>query len=241
MALKTPKNVDIGHLYPRQMNIYGDNGNVLTLMWRLAQRGYKPLLHQIEVGVALPVSLDIVVAGGGQDSGQGKVKGDLLKRGDELKARSKDGLVILAVCGTYQLLGHYFDTASGQRMSGIGLFDAYTKAESKRLIGNVVISSPFGRLVGFENHSGQTHLAEGQLPLGRVEKGNGNDDASGKEGAVTGNAFGTYLHGPLLPKNPPFADELIKRALEQRYGQTELTPLDDSLALKAAAIAARRP
>lgn len=235
------KKLDIGHLYPAQMNIYGDNGNVLTLLTRLRQRGFAPRLHPLEAGAAWPKELDIIVAGGGQDSGQAKVKEDLLKRGEELKSRVKDGLVLLAVCGTYQLLGHYFATTEGERLDGIGLFDAYTKAESKRLIGNIVISSPFGRMVGFENHSGQTHLAEGQLPLGRVEKGFGNDDASGKEGAVTLNAFGTYLHGPLLPKNPQFADELIKRALERRYGQTELVPLDDSLALKAAAIAARRP
>lgn len=235
------KKLDIGHLYPGQMNIYGDNGNVLTLMTRLRQRGFAPRLHPLEAGAAWPNQLDIIVAGGGQDSGQAKVKEDLLKRGTELITRVKDGLVLLAVCGTYQLLGHYFATADGERLEGIGLFDAYTKAESKRLIGNIVISSPFGRLVGFENHSGQTHLAEGQLPLGRVEKGFGNNEHSGKEGAVTLNAFGSYLHGPLLPKNPQFADELIKRALEQRYADSELAPLDDSLALKAATIAARRP
>lgn len=238
MALKT---INIGHLYPAEMNIYGDNGNVLTLVWRLTQRGYQPKVHRIEIGSNLPSNLDILLGGGGQDSGQDKIKDDLIRQNDELKAQAKDGLVILAVCGTYQLLGHYFDTASGDRLPGIGLFDAFTKAESKRLIGNIVVSSPFGRLVGFENHSGQTHLNPGQLPLGRVERGSGNDESSGKEGAVTANAFGTYLHGPLLPKNPHLADELLKRAIERRYGEAKLTPLDDAWALRAAEVAARRP
>lgn len=235
------KVINIGHLYPAEMNIYGDNGNVLTLVWRLKQRGYLPKVHGIGVGTKLPESLDIVVSGGGQDSGQDKVQRDLIKRAPELKSLANDGLVILAVCGMYQLLGHYFDTNSGQHLVGVGLFDVFTKAEDKRLIGNVVVSSPFGQLVGFENHSGQTHLNQGQLPLGKVNKGFGNNASSGKEGAVSGNAFGTYMHGPLLPKNPHFADELIKRALERRYGKAELAPIDDSFALRAADIAARRP
>lgn len=233
--------IDIGHLYSQEMNIYGDNGNVKALAWRLKLYGFTPKLHIIGVGDNLPKQLDILVAGGGQDSGQLKIQNDLLKKGGELKARVADGLSLLAVCGTYQLLGHYFATAEGKHIKGIGLFDAYTEAKDKRLIGNIVISSPFGRLVGFENHSGQTFLAETQLPLGRVTKGFGNDDASGKEGAVTGSAIGTYLHGPLLPKNPNVSDHLIKQALSKRYGQVDLPQLNDKLALKAADIAAARP
>jgi hypothetical protein len=238
MALKL---VHIGHLYPAEMNIYGDNGNVMALTWRLKRYGFQIKLHRIGVGTKLPTQLDILITGGGQDSGQLKIHADLLKKADELKAQVTDGLSLLAVCGTYQLFGHYFATNSNQRLVGIGIFDAYTEAKDKRLIGNIVINSPFGRLVGFENHSGQTVLAEDQLPLGRVTKGFGNNDASGKEGAVSFNAIGTYLHGPLLPKNPNLSDHLIKQALDRRFGSSGLPELDDSLALKAADIAAMRP
>lgn len=238
MALKT---VDIGHLYPQEMNIYGDNGNVLALVWRLKRYGFAPRVHRIGVGSPWPQQLDLMVTGGGQDSGQSKIQDDLISKGQELKQRVSDGLSLLAVCGTYQLFGHYFDTSDGQRIKGIGLFDAHTVAGDKRLIGNIVVNSPFGRLVGFENHSGQTILAEDQLPLGRVSKGYGNDEASGKEGAVLLNAIGTYLHGPLLPKNPALADHLIKQALAKRYGINDLPELDDTTARRAADIAASRP
>lgn len=237
MALKT---VDIGHLYPREMNIYGDNGNVLALVWRLKQYGYLPKIHYVGVGDKWPKQLDVLVTGGGQDSGQFKIQADLAKKGPQLKQLVDDGLCLLAVCGTYQLLGHYFTPHDGQHIKGIGLFDAFTRATPKRLIGNIVVNSPFGRLVGFENHSGQTTLAETQLPLGRVSKGFGNDDASGKEGAVYMNAIGTYLHGPLLPKNPVLTDHLIRQALAKRYGVKELPKLDDTIANRAADIAATR-
>jgi len=237
----TKKIINLGQLYPREMNIYGDNGNLMALAWRLKRYDFQPRLHKIGVGQLLPRELDILVAGGGQDSGQLKIQSDLLKKGDELKRRVSEGLSLLAVCGTYQLLGHYFQTSDGKHIKGIGLFDAYTRATNRRLIGNIVISSPFGRLVGFENHSGQTYLADDQLPLGRTTKGFGNDEASGKEGAVWLNAIGTYLHGPLLPKNPALADHFIEQAVFRRYGIKTLPDLDDALAKKAADIAATRP
>jgi len=240
MALKS---LTIVHLYPKEMNIYGDTGNIKTLAWRLKARGLGYDLIAVGIGDQLPKQVDIMVAGGGQDSGQELIQTDLMKRSKQLKRLADDGLVILVVCGMYQLLGHYFKTAEGSKIEGVGIFDAVTKAGPSRLIGNIVIQSPFGRLVGFENHSGQTILAGDQLPLGRVIKGSGNDGSSGREGAVYKNAFGTYLHGPILPKNPVLADELIKRALERRYGKDSvlLPPLDDGLAIQAADLAAKRP
>ena len=149
---------------------------------------------------------------------------------------------MLMICGTYQLLGRGFKTADGQMIPGIGIFKAETVASKVRMIGNLVVDSPYGRLVGFENHSGQTKLDSGQQPLGTVVKGYGNNDHDRHEGAVYNNVFGTYLHGSLLPKNPRLADYLLKKALERKYGgPIELSPLDDELELKAAAIAAKRP
>lgn len=235
------KIIDIVHLYPEAMNIYGDTGNVKALVWRLQQHGYKPKVKRVNLGDKLPNQFDILLAGGGQDSGQNLVCQDLKDKGPELNQHSADGAVMLVVCGTYQLFGHYFAIDEKQKLGGIGIFDMFTQAGDERLIGNIVVQSPFGRLVGFENHSGQTTLDDAQLPLGAVTKGFGNDDSSHKEGAVINNTFGTYLHGPILPKNPKFIDELIRRAAERRYGQVELNQIDDTIANKAADIAAKRP
>ena len=240
MALKT---LIIVHLYPKEMNIYGDTGNVKVLIWRLGKRDITAKVAKIGMGQALPSDTDILIAGGGQDSGQEVIKQDLKKRTKDLKAMADDGVSMLTICGTYQLFGHYFKTAEGVKMPGVGIFDAVTDAGDDRMIGNIVIQSPFGRLVGFENHSGQTTLADDQLPLGKVIKGSGNNGSSGKEGAVYKNVFGTYLHGPILPKNPNLADELIRRALERKYGRLDgqLAPIDDGVAKKAAELAAKRP
>lgn len=232
----------IVHLYPAEMNIYGDRGNVITLRRRLEWRDIDARVLEIGPGERLePLDADIVFGGGGQDAGQVVVAEDLRSRSEGLHAAAADGVVMLAICGTYQLLGHRFVTAEGEDLEGIGLFDLHTAAGEDRLIGNVVVESPFGRLVGFENHGGRTHLAPGQDPLGRVLKGHGNNGKSGEEGALTGSVFGTYLHGPVLPKNPALADELIGRALLRRYGIGELTPLDDALEQQAATSAAARP
>jgi CobQ-like glutamine amidotransferase family enzyme len=184
---------------------------------------------------------DIVFAGGGQDRGQVVVGQDLLQRQANLAAAADAGVVMLTVCGTYQLFGRGFTTLDGQEIPGIGLFKAETLGSNQRMIGNIVIESQFGQLVGFENHSGQTVLDADQASLGRVIKGYGNNSKSKQEGAVTGNVFGTYLHGPVLPKNPRFADELIRRAVVRRYDSFKLATLDDELELRTARVAAGRP
>ena len=235
------KKLHLVHLYPREMNIYGDNGNVQALEWRLERRGYDVRTHYIGTGDDLPEETDIIISGGGQDSGQSKVQDDLQHKAKTLQAMRDDGVVMLAVCGMYQLLGHYFQTGSGEKIKGAEVLDIVTVAGSERLIGNIVLDSQYGQLVGFENHSGETSLNTGVLPLGRVLSGAGNSRAADFEGAVAHNVFGTYLHGPIVPKNPRLADELIVRALTRRYGISELEHIDDSLASKAASVHAHRP
>ena len=230
------------HLYPVEMNIYGDRGNVLTLARRLQWRGLGVKVDEVRVGDRYDFSkADIIFAGGGQDRGQVVVGQDLLERKDSLLSAAEDGVVMLTVCGTYQLFGRSFLTLEGQEILGIGLFKASTQGSTQRMIGNMVVEGKYGRLVGFENHSGLTVLEAGQESLGSVLKGYGNNASSGEEGAVYNNAFGTYLHGPLLPKNPHFADELLRRALVRKYGEADLNPLDDELENQAAESAARRP
>lgn len=232
----------IAHLYPAEMNIYGDLGNIIALRRRLEWRGYATEVRAVEPGQAFDfASADIVFGGGGQDSGQLRIGADLVERGPGLRAAVADGLPLLVVCGLYQLLGHGFVTDSGQTIEGVGVFEATTRASGQRMIGNIVVESAFGRLVGFENHSGQTELVAGQAPLGKVKSGFGNNSRSGFEGAVTGNAIGTYLHGPVLPKNPALADHLIAAALRRRGVTTPLTTLDGSVEQAAATSAAKRP
>jgi len=234
--------VTIAHLYPREMSIYGDLGNVQTLQRRLEWRGYKVKVLPVEVGQEVDLStVDLVFGGGGQDRGQQLVAVDLQERGDQLRQLAAGGLPMLLVCGLYQLFGHGFTTAAGEVLPGIGVFDAQTVAGDTRMIGNIVLESRWGRLVGFENHSGATTLATSQEPLGRVVKGYGNAPKAGQEGATTHNAIGTYLHGPVLPQNPALADWLIAKALERKYKITELDPLDDTLEHQAAEAAAQRP
>jgi CobQ-like glutamine amidotransferase family enzyme len=209
----------------------------------LRWRGIEPTLDRVAVGETYDLErADIVVAGGGEDESQLAVAEDLQRRSQSVHDAVGSGVVFLTICGTYQLFARRFVTHDGQEIPGIGVFGAETHGGAKRMIGNIVVGTPWGRLVGFENHSGRTILDEGQSPLGSVEKGNGNNDRTGDEGAVTLNAFGTYLHGSLLPKNPAFADELLLRALRRRHGDGfELPPLDDSLERQAADAAARRP
>ena len=233
----------IAHLYPEAMNIYGDTGNVIALARRLEWRGLEVAVDRIAVGMPYDFTrADIVVAGGGEDRSQGQVATDLAQRSGGIREAAAAGVVFLAICGTYQLLGHRFVTAAGSEMPGIGLFDMETFAEPGRMIGNIVVDTAWGSIVGFENHSGRTHLAPGQHALGSVVRGHGNNGKTGDEGAVTGNVFGSYLHGAMLPKNPAFADELIGRALRRRFGETAaVETLDDSLEERAAAAAASRP
>ncbi len=239
MAVKAFK---IVHLYPAEMNIYGDRGNIITLAKRLGWRGIE--FEVIDVGIGQSYDFkqaDIVFGGGGQDRGQMVIAEDLQKRRHELVAAAEEGTVILTICGTYQLFGHGFKTKDGNQIPGVDIFRANTVASNVRMIGNIVVSSDFGELVGFENHSGQTRLEASQAVLGKVIKGFGNNDHDKAEGAVYKNAFGTYLHGPLLPKNPLLADELIKRAMLRKFGRADLQPLDDGLENQAAQIAKTRP
>lgn len=236
------KKIVIGHLYPKQMNVYGDMGNIITLRYRLEKRGftveYIPLDSLKEIA---GVNMDIILGGGGQDSNQGLVQSDLLKYASNLKNMIDDGLVGLMICGMYQMLGHRFILPDGTEINGAGILDLETKAGEDRLIGNVVINSAFGKLVGFENHSGRTYLGVDLKALGKVVKGAGNNGEDGREGAIYKNTFGTYMHGPALTKNPALADELIRRTLERRGNTDDLTPLDDFIEYQAAAIAAKRP
>jgi CobQ-like glutamine amidotransferase family enzyme len=234
--------LSIAHLYPREMNIYGDLGNIITLVKRLEWRGYEAEVLAVEYGEAFDFSgIDIVFGGGGQDSGQVAMGQDLLRRGGEIRELASDGVPMLLICGSYQLFGRGFTTVDQQEIPGIGVFGAQTIGSGQRMVGNISIDSPFGRLIGFENHSGETVLEPGQAALGTVQMGFGNNGTSGEEGAVSGNAIGTYMHGPLLPKNPALADHLLLAALRRRYGVEELEPLDDELEHLTARVAASRP
>jgi CobQ-like glutamine amidotransferase family enzyme len=230
------------HLYPREMNIYGDTGNVVVLRRRLEWRGLPVRVVPVSVGDPLPNDADVLLGGGGQDAAQGEIGADFAARAPQLRAMADDGVVVLAICGTYQMLGHEFRTQDGRSIPGVGVLDVITVGRPERLIGNNwVDTDDAGRLVGYENHSGLTELGSGVRPLGSTQPGRGNNGRDRSEGAVRDNVFGTYLHGPVLAKSPGFADELLRRALGRRGSHADLEPLDDSLALAAADVAIRRP
>ncbi|HUC87211.1 MAG TPA: glutamine amidotransferase [Candidatus Saccharimonadales bacterium] len=240
--IATKQTLTILHLYAEELNIYGDRGNILTLVKRLEWRGIKSTVIQAGIGDKPDIAgADIIFGGGGQDHGQVAVGKDLQRHAKALHAAAAAGTPMLAICGTYQLFGRGFTTLEGSEIPGIALFKARTAASRLRLIGNVIIDTPLGRLVGFENHSGRTILEEGQEALGTVVQGCGNDGRSGKEGAVTENVYGTYLHGPILPKNPLLADHLLLTALRRKYGVESLAPLNDYLEEATAQVAMRRP
>lgn len=230
------------HLYPREMNIYGDTGNVLVLRRRLQWRGRPVRVEPVSVGDPIPTDADILLGGGGQDAAQGDIGADLVGRGPQLRAMADDGVVMLTICGTYQMLGHEFVTQEGRRIEGVGVLDVVTRGQAVRLIGNNHVDTPdAGRLVGYENHSGLTTLGPGVRPLGRTESGRGNNGEDGTEGAVRDNVIGTYLHGPVLAKSPRFADDLLRRAYSRRGEDVDLEPLDDTLPELAARVAVGRP
>lgn len=235
------KSITLLQLYPREMNIYGDWGNVLTLARRLEVYGFEVVIKEHHAGASFPASVDIIVGGGGQDSGQDTIKNDLLKIGPKLHKLADSDTPMLMVCGLYQLFGRFFKTGSGTTIEGIGIFKAETLAGPTRLIGNVVTKSQFGDIIGYENHSGLTYLDSDQPSLGEVLKGAGNNGKDGSEGAIYKNVVGTYLHGSLLPKNPQLADFLIEKAIEKKYGKVKLPKFDDRLAENARRIAAHRP
>jgi hypothetical protein len=236
------KPITILQLYPHDMNIYGDWGNTLTLKRRLQWHGYQPILQEYNQGDTFPKDVDIVVGGGGQDSGQDKIQDDLLKIGQKLQKLAEDDVPMLMICGLYQLFGKFFKAQDGHIIEGIGLLDIETHAGPERLIGNIITKSDeFGDIIGYENHSGQTFLGKNVQPFGRVFRGAGNNGQDDTEGARTHNVIGTYMHGSLLPKNPAVADFLIEKAVARKYGEFTPTVIDDSFAEKARAAAIKRP
>ncbi|MBQ9064333.1 MAG: glutamine amidotransferase [Blautia sp.] len=222
--------ITIGHLYPDLLNLYGDRGNIKCLEKRCEWRGIEAETIRFELNDKISFdNLDIVLLGGGSDREQMIVCTRLQEIREDFQQYVEDGGVVIAVCGGYQLLGHYYRTEQGE-MKGLSLVDLYTEQGEGRLIGNVVLKSDLFDMpvTGFENHGGRTTLGNCR-PLGKVISGFGNDGKSGYEGAVYKNVIGTYLHGPVLPKNPDLADYLIKKALERKYGKAvSLSPLDDT-------------
>lgn len=230
--------VNIAHLYPRLLNIYGDWGNVLTVKKRCEWRGIDVNIDSIEIGDTIDIKkYDFYFMGGGQDAQQIAVSKELQKHKGVLQDAVDENAVFLAICGGYQLLGHYYQPHQGERLDGIGLLDAYTEAGDTRFIGNVTAECDFttpNTLVGFENHSGLTYLNGDTVPMAVVKTGHGNNGKDKTEGARYKNVFGTYLHGSFLPKNPHFADYLISLALHKRYKEEiELISLNDEVEIKA--------
>lgn len=234
----------LAHLYPKLMNIYGDRGNILCLRRRCEERGIGFEVEELAPGDRLdPEGFDLVFMGGAQDKEQRRVAEDLLTvKAEPIREAVDRGVTVLAVCGGYQLMGRFYRTAEGEELPGVGVFDLWTVhpgPRAKRFIGNVVVGWNGSTLVGFENHGGRTHLGEGARPLGSVISGFGNNGRDGTEGAVHRNAFGTYLHGSLLPKNPAFADHLIETALGRTHEDIRLAELDDRIERMAHAEAVR--
>jgi hypothetical protein len=235
----------LGHLYPSLMNVYGDRGNIICLQRRCRLRDIELEVVPLEVGDGLrPEDFDLLFMGGAQDHEQRIVADDLLRlKASPLRDAVEAGVPFLGVCGGYQLAGRFYRGADGRELEGAGVFDLYTLhpgPKAKRLIGNLVAEWEGGTLVGFENHGGRTYLGPEATPFARVRRGFGNDGASGFEGARYRNAFGCYLHGPVLPKNPSLADRLISLALDRRYANGDLAPLDDAIETRAHDAAIRR-
>ena len=233
--------IRVGHLYPDYLNIYADRGNIAVLARRAAARGHE--LDVVAVGMhdAVP-EVDLFYIGGGQDREQELVAHDLVAKGSALRAAVEDGTAFLAVCGGYQLLGRSYRDVAGVELPGIGLLPLHTVAGERRMIGDVLLECAWAgeTLAGFENHAGRTILDHGAEPLGRVLAGFGNDGESGFEGCRAGRVYGTYLHGPLLPRNPWFADKLLEDALAHAGVEETLAPLDDELEQSAHDVSAAR-
>lgn len=228
--------LNICHLYPDLLNVYGDIGNILILKYRAEKRGIKVNIHNISMGDLFDKNLyDIVFFGGGQDYEQSIVALDLKKnKQSSIKEYIESGKVFLSICGGYQLLGKYYTTPEGEKLEGLNILDIYTEGGKKRFIGNTVIKNEESgeTYVGFENHSGRTYI--GSLnPLGRVIEGYGNNGEDGYEGCIYKNTYCTYFHGSLLSKNPELADRLITTALSNKYGNVKLAPLEDDYENKA--------
>lgn len=230
--------IRIAHLYPDMLNLYGDRGNIIALTQRMTERGISVQTDSITMGKSFNADdYDILFIGGGQDFEQDVLLDDLKKGKDiEINKAIHNGTVMLAICGGYQMLGKYYKTYDGKMLEYMGALDFYTEGKEERMIGNYAFKTKEGiEVVGFENHSGRTYLGKGVEPLGKMIKGYGNNGEDGTEGVRFKNTFGTYSHGPVLPKNPDFADLLISKALENKYGKADLIKLDDSLEEKARA------
>lgn len=235
------KSLHIVHLYPKEMNIYGDTGNALVLRRRLEWRNIDAKVTLVGVGETIPGDADIILGGGGQDAGQSKIQADLQEKSSTLHKLADDGVVMLMICGMYQLFGRSFTTSDGTIIKGISILPLTTVAGPIRFIGNTRYITKFGEIVGYENHSGVTTLDDISLALSSNIIGSGNNGVDGTEGCILHNVFGMYSHGPVLSKNPEFADMLLKTALDRKYKDVELAALDDSLEAAAHKFAKRRP
>ena len=232
--------LNIYHLYPDVLNLYGDRGNVLCMQRRLEWRGMQANIVNVPIGTKLDAkNCDLIFIGGGQDFEQEVLLDDLKgEKTAELKAAIEDGVPVLAICGGYQMLGEYYKTWDGVQLDFIGAIGVHTIGAKERMIGNYMFrttpESGDTVVVGFENHSGKTYLSEQVAPLGMMLSGNGNNGEDKTEGARYKNVFGTYSHGSLLPKNPVLCDFILQTALNHRYdGAEPLAPLDDTLELNA--------
>lgn len=237
----------IGWLYPELMNIYGDRGNVITLTKRCQWRKIEVETVMLDLGFSEEdlKKCDIILMGGAQDKQQEAVAKDLFKKSKALQSMIEEDIPGLYICGAYQFLGKYYKQANGNIINGLSIFDLYTESpgeNAKRLIGNTVFeTNSFGKIIGFENHGGRTYLGRNIKPFGKIIRGFGNNGTDNTEGATYKNSFGTYLHGPILPKNPIFADYLINKALEVKYKtKIILEKLDDDLEQKARLAIAKR-
>ena len=230
--------LNICHLYPDILNLYGDRGNVTCMTKRLSWRGIDVHTDNICIGDSLDAAkYDLFFIGGGQDFEPEFLLQDLAAgKAEAIRSAIEDGKTFLAICGGYQMLGHYYKNCSGETREFIGALNLYTEESRERMIGDYAFSfdeMPGERIVGFENHSGKTYLCDGVEPLGTVLKGSGNNGSDGTEGARYKNVFASYSHGCLLPKNPVLCDYILKTALAAKYGKAELEPLEDKLELLA--------
>jgi CobQ-like glutamine amidotransferase family enzyme len=232
MIDKDNLSLELAYLYPKLLNIYGDTGNVLTLLSRCKTRGIKLNVTPVEIGEKIDINkFDIYFIGGGQDKQQIQVSEDLQAKKNDLKIAIEDNVVFLAICGGYQLLGNYYKAQDGSELKGIEALELYTIATEKRMIGNLLCKELETNLtlVGFENHCGKTYLAKSLKPLAKVLRGGGNNGEDKFEGVRYKNVFGTYLHGSFLPKNPHVSDKIIKLALERKGLKMPEVKIDNHL------------
>jgi len=223
----------ICHLYPEVMNLYGDAGNLISIKKRLQWRGIECSISTVCMGESADFSeFDLIFIGSGREEEQRFLTSDLAEKAASLRDAAESGVAILAIGGGFELLGHYIDCSDGSRLTGAGVLDMHSIVGTERHTGNYLFTTDFGDVVAFENHSGSTYLGAGLEPLGKIVVGYGNK-GNCAEGARYKNVFGSYGHGPLLPKNPSLCDGILSAALSRRYGEVELEPLDDSAELNA--------